>query len=231
MLLGLVSTLVLSGCESEEDRKVAAAQECLDQATTEAQANICVEKVSGLTSSYSYLIRCSANFIAQGFTGNNIASAFDGITNQDNGGGDANNSTTVLMTYLVFDPDKPNHTIDKTIENCEKSGVESMMRLSTVASLATKIADLGSVLDNFPTDPTQAQQAIQDAIDNLAATPVNPDEIGAIAEQAADSFCSEGSSYKGTEICTTLEGAISGGGGDQAQIGQALLDLLKTPSP
>lgn len=64
-VIALILGLSLLGCESKEDQDLFAGQVCLDHAKTEAEATVCVNKVAGYESAQAYLIRCSANFIAQ----------------------------------------------------------------------------------------------------------------------------------------------------------------------
>src|SRR5690606_37701218 len=105
-LVMILAATFLGACsmENEDDRKIAAAMACIDGAKNEVDADLCLQKIEGLTSKQSYLIRCSANMIAQGFTGSRLASAFQEL--KDNEG----NKTASMMSYLVFAKDLPNHT-------------------------------------------------------------------------------------------------------------------------
>lgn len=226
--LGLMITLSagLMGCESEEDRSLAAAQTCLDVAQTSADASTCLALIESHESKAAYHIRCSANFIAQGFTGSRMASAFERLAADDGNGPDP---FINLMAFLVFSKDDlPDHTVDKTVENCAKSGVRSLERLSTAAQLATLIAGTTpSGLESFdPTDPDLIAN-MEDAIDSLAlSTPLEvAEQVGAIALSMDQSFCNEDSSFEDEEICAYLDESIEGAE-NNAELGTALLGLL-----
>lgn len=226
----IFAVTLLGACtmENEEDRKIASAMACIDEAKNEFDADVCLQKVDGLTSKQSYLIRCSANMIAQGFTGNRLATAFQEL--KDNNG----NKTASMMAYLVFAKDLPNHTADKTLENCTLSGVTSVKGLATMIKTATLAASwTGIPLADSAFDPSNPDtfdpQELQNQLTNLAntATDEQKTEIGNLAVIAQESYCFDGSSMKDQDVCTKLNNAIESGGGDPKTIGQALLNLLK----
>ena len=69
--LGLAATatlLLLVSCGPKDSDKIGDAQLCLDNATS-SNVSDCVQKVDGLESPGAYVIRCSANFIQEGFFG------------------------------------------------------------------------------------------------------------------------------------------------------------------
>lgn len=217
-----LSSLALSGCETQDDRSLAAGQACLDSAT-QATANACLDKVAGLTSQESYMIRCSANFISQGFTGTRIADSISKINNNTGG----TDPMVGMMAYLTFGTTA---AADVAVSNCTAAGSKSMLRLATAAKLATTIASFAGGAAINPDSPTAAAD-LKAKIDALIATP-NPAanaQLGATAVLAAGAYCGAGSSYVGTEVCTNLNAAISGGGTPE-QIGAALLAQLQANS-
>lgn len=223
-------SMLVAGCENGEDRQIAEAQTCLDGAKTEADASICLDKVEGLESDASYLIRCSANFVAQGLTGERLSTAFQEM--KDNpGAGD--NPTTKMLAYMVFDNSLTRHTAAVTLENCRRSNVTSMFRMATTVQMATTlalIAGSGSVpaylnpSDTTNFDPNQLKQVV----DNLttSATDEQKQEIGTIAQTANEAYCGEGSTFKDNDVCTRLEAAITAGNGDATAIGAELIRQL-----
>lgn len=223
LLLG-ASALALAGCETSEDRQLASGQACLDSATTSAQADQCVTLVQGLTSPESYLIRCSANFVAQGFTATRIASSIDKVKNTG-----TQDQMTGMMSFLVF----ANGTsiADKkakaqtAVDNCQQSGVRSMLRLATASNMATLIANATTV-DPNSTDPAgQMNSAINAFLGG--ATPADKEALGATAVTASASYCATGSSYETTDVCTILKGAIGNGSKTNAQIAADLIAQLQ----
>ena len=230
-LVMILASSFLAACsmENEDDRKLAAGMACIDEAKNEHDADLCLQKVEGLTSKQSYLIRCSANMIAQGFTGTRVAKAFQEL--KDNEG----NKTAAMMSYLVFAKNLPNHTADKTLENCSLSGVNSVKGLASMIKTATFAAELanGGSLEGTPFDPSNPDtfepEKLKEKLEDVAqnAGPEEKQEFGNLAIIAHESYCHEGSSMKDQDVCTKLSEAIEAGGGDPETIGQKLLDLLK----
>jgi hypothetical protein len=226
---------ILSGCEQDADRQIYSAQACLDQATNAATADECVAKIEGNESAPAYLIRCSADFVAQEFTGPRIAKAFQGLKDNPNSGQDP---MATMMAYLVFAKTAPGHTEDDAIDHCTKSGLASMLRMAQAAKLATFItrAGLGAIPTNFdPTDPTFDPAQIAMAIDHLAnaggpEAVANQETVGNLAVQMNSTYCQEGSSFKDNDVCKNIEAAIATGG-DAQQIGKTLLDKLNEANP
>jgi hypothetical protein len=214
-------SLLLSGCETGDDRTLAAGQACLDSATQSTAAQ-CATIVQGLTSQESYLIRCSANFVSQGFTGSRVANAVANINTHT--GTDA---TTGLIAYLIFAKLTP--TVDEAITNCTASGSKSLLRLATAAKLATTLAIAAGSLATFDPPGASADTQMQTVVNNLIASgppAQQATDIGNAAVLANSAYCADGSTYQGTQVCTDLQTAISSNSGAQA-IGNALLQLLK----
>ncbi len=220
---------VLTSCETPEDRQLATAQDCIDAAKSGADADICYASVEGNESEKAYLIRCSASYIAQGFTGARFAKAFQNLKDNPSSGQDP---MATVMAYLIFTKTSTLHSIDNTFENCKKSGVRSMIRLATMSKLATFVTQsgLGEIpLTADPLDPSFDSSQITNAIASLVTNGSDTDKaaVGNLAIQANEVYCNEGSSFETNEICKNLKDAISGGNGDALQIGLALLNQLQ----
>jgi hypothetical protein len=224
------ATLFLSACETAEDRQLASAQDCIDSARTSTDADRCYALVEGLENEKAYLIRCSANYIAQGFTGERMANAFQKLKDGDTGG---QSPMATAMAYLVFSNNSSIHSVDSAVQNCTRSGVRSMQRLVTMSKLATFVTQTGlggTIPANAnPLDPSFDPATIQNAITNLAGTGTAQDKenVGNIALQMNDAYCGAGSSFTGNEICLKLGDAISSGSGNAQTIGEQLLALLQ----
>ena len=219
-------TPLLTGCESEDERKLAAAQSCLDRATTVTDANSCTALIQGLTSESSYLIRCSANFIAQGFTAARMASAFQQVK-ENTGGADPMVS---LMGFFVFQSVAGSNSATDAVTNCTNSGIRSMLRLASAASLATTFAGFTGVGNFTSTDSATLTANMQAAIAAAAGNATSEAQLGQVAVTAASAYCNEGSSYNGTEVCTNLTAAIAGAGTNYELIGEQLIAALQTNS-
>lgn len=230
--LALFALLLNVGCESADDRQLASAQSCLDDARTEADANLCIEKVAGIETPAAYLVRCSANFIAQGFTGTRVASAFERMN--DDTGTSGSDPMINIMGYLVFTGNSSYHNVGATVLNCQKSGVRSMERLALVAQLATETASLGGItnledLDPSTIDHDQLMQTIKTAIDAVAAkTPAELAALGQVAINLNSSLCGAGSSFEGEEVCNYMSDALAqAGSNDPGQLAKHLFAILE----
>ncbi len=229
-LLLIPALLILTSCETPDDRQLASAQDCIDSAKTASDADRCYASVEGIQSEKAYLIRCSASYIAQGFTGERFANAFQRLKDNPSSGQDP---MATVMAYLIFSKTSTLHSVDNTLENCTKSGVRSMIRLATMSKLATFVAQsgLGSIPANAdPTDPSFDPAQITAAITKLANrdSPADQATVGNIAVQANEAYCNPGSSFESNDICKNLKDAIANGNGDATTIGQALLAQLQS---
>lgn len=221
--LASAAALAFSGCETSDDRTLAAGQACLDSAT-QATAASCATMVQGLTSQEAYMIQCSADFIQQGFTGSRVVDAIKNI----NSNSSTTDATTGLIAYMIFKNTSP--SADHAISVCTSAGSKSMLRLATAAKLATTIASAAGALTtidpNSPSAAAQMQAAVQTML--TANNSTNNAAVGSIAVTANTAYCSDGSSYKSTQVCTDLSAALASSS-DPAQVGSYLLNLMKSP--
>jgi hypothetical protein len=225
------STLVTTGCETAEDRQLAVAQSCLDDARTPAQAKACMSKVQGLESQGAYLVRCSVHFIVQGFTGQRLVKAFEGMKNSS-----ANSTTTALALFVFADQAETNHTAAKALEDCTKSGVKSLARMASIAKLATTTAGFLGDLGDFVFDPNDPDSAaeIADKLQGLLLN-LDPDtisgpeaeDLGSTIISTQQNLCSPGSTFEGQEMCSVLDEAIAANGGYPALLAKDFLSRLK----
>lgn len=227
-LLVAPALFLLTSCETPEDQQIASAQNCIDAAKTSDDADRCYAIVNGLETEKAYLVRCSASYIAQGFTGARFAAAFQRLKDNPSSGQDP---MATVMAYLIFTKASTLHSVDNTLTNCTRSGVRSMVRLATMSKLATFVASSGLGGITAGADPLSSSfnpSTISTAITNLAGSGSAADQasVGTIAIQASDAYCNAGSSFENNEICTNLKNAIAGGGTTQS-IGQALLAQLQ----
>ena len=234
-LFGLATlTLVsLTACESGEDRSLSSAQACLDGATDAAQAQVCVDKVAGLETQDAYLIRCSAAFIANGFTGQKIADAYTSIS-----GGSSNSSgydpMVSIMAYLNFSSSNENFKAATAVNNCQRSGVKSMYQLASAAELSSTLAQLTTISAQF--DPQNPEESLQDIINNIndgTFAPTNDQltALGNVATTVNTAFC-DNATNPNKDVCSKLQTAIVDAGmngGTPADLATALLALLPPP--
>ncbi len=219
-----MTSLALSGCETADDRKLAAGQACLDSATS-SNALQCKSLVDGLNSAEASMIRCSANFVSQGLTGSKIAESISKI--KDSSG--TVDGTTGMIAYLIFPNASP--SADVAIADCTAAGSKAMLRLATATKLATLMAQTAQALGGAainPNSPTLAQD-MQNAVNSIATGSPSAAQLQAIgntAITASQAYCGDGSSYVGTDVCNDLKAAVDSSS-DPATIAQLLLNKMK----
>ena len=229
-----LSVVSLAGCsmEKNDDRQIASALSCLDSAQTSTDADNCQAKVAGLDSQQASLIRCSANLIAQGVTGTRLASAFSQLNKAPASG----TQSSQMLSFLVFSKSLPLDTADLTYSNCTKAGVQSVAGLASMIQAATTIASVAgtfgvdpATLD--PSSPSFNSAALTTLANNLYSSGDNTKKavIGQVAITAAASLCGAGSSLTSQDVCKRLTAAIAAGNGDNATIGNSLLNQLLHP--
>lgn len=223
LLVLLAATLALpflTACETEEDRAIAGAEACINRATSGnvSEANACMAKVAGMTSEDAYLIRCSAHFIAQNISESTLSTGFATIKNANSGGVP---SMTFAMSYLLF-ANIAGHDINSSLSDCNLSGAVSLYKIVQLSSLANTF-DLGGLL--MPgASPTDLASAIANF--NTNATPQELAEAGAKVLEIKGTFCDNGGTFSGTDICNKVNQAVATAGSNPQAIGDLIADYL-----
>lgn len=221
-MLALIAAGGLVGCESKNEANLAKAQACLDQATP-ATVDACTAMVGSDGSQKAMLIRCAGLYIKNGFVGDRVVQAFERIKENPSGG---TNPMTTAFSIMAF---TSQDQADLAAEYCTASGVRSMERLSTFTGMATLIAVNGGI-GTIPTEGLSEAQMLT-AIQNVQ-TAINGGDtalassLGAVAIQAEQSYCQEGSSFKTNKVCEDLSAAVAAG--DASQVALELLAQLQT---
>jgi putative hemolysin len=214
------STLIFASCEDKDDDKVFSAQQCLDKATP-ATVDTCVGMVAGISTSKSYVIRCSADFIRQNITNSTIVDALENLDKDKNQGGTDPN--VILYDFFVFSPangDTALGLVNSAVANCAATGSETLQVLALSAKSATVIKSLtggASIEDWLNTNP-----------DFNAIATGNPEEMIALGETilaVQPIACGKGGSFEDTEVCTNLNNSIDQA--DATEIAKKFLDQLK----
>ncbi len=245
-----VGALFLGGCgkQSEADL-LAEAQLCLDKATS-STAQACALKISALSSAQSYIIRCSADFIEEGFDSpDKLANALNQIT-----GGSSNSATSGMLSALAFTTKLSNSSnsthasnADQTFDFCKKSEQKGLSMIAMLAKTATQIAglvddaNLGTI--DFTHPETITAGSISTAISDLVNTHDTilqahaQESVGSAVQTVYSSTCSAGSQAN-ADICNQISAAAAAapGGIDlttstPAEIGSALLSYWKNLNP
>lgn len=234
LALAAVSLLV-TGCakENDEDRQIAAGVACLDSAKTSSDADVCLAKVAGNSSAQAYMVRCSANLIAQGFTGSRIASAFQKLKDTPSG---ASNQSAQMMSYFVF-KSITNHSAADAVTNCTASGSKGLITLANTAKVATvavQAMNAGGIPANLDPsnpssfDPAALQSTLSNLYNNASSHTDDVASIGAAVVSLQSSACGAGSSLSTQDVCKRINTAISSAASSSSfDVGYAILNQLK----
>ena len=229
LLAGLC--VVLAGCETESDNKVAKAQQCLDNAKTPAAAEVCLNDVGGISSAKASKVRCAAIYLMRGFTESKFESAFDSIINKS-GSGDP---LTGMMTQLAFVNGQGNRANGTALSDasyamseCTNSGSVGLTMLSGITATGTSIANLISGWN--PNSPPSATDAtLISTLQSLASNAGNAEAqqtMGTAVLAISNTYCAV-SDAGNSEVCGQVKQAVISGNGNAAEIGKAIAGLLQ----
>lgn len=224
----VVSGIVLSGCESSEEKTIAAGQACLDSARNATDAQSCLDIVGQLDTPAANTLKCSAMYIKKGFTASRFSQAFEQLKNNPNGGGGgAVDPTGATISFLAFtggattSADRSDAAL--TYSYCSKSGSRSLERLASLTKFATGSIALGKDIGSSNCSSlavgnnTQLASCLTD-VKNNASSPTQKEELGNMVIALQQSYCNSGSSYSGNNMCNELNSAINSGGGNPVTI-------------
>ena len=205
----------IAGCESTEDNNIAKAQKCLDGLgvnPTPSDAQSCLQPIAGDYSANAEVVRCAADFMIGGITDQTLINAYNAVKNLT---GSAVAQT--LVSYLTQPSGGPytnTNLAQTTYNDCQASGVSSLMYLAGLSYTGTQLAVVEGNAN--PSDIATACQS--------SPSSCNPQTIGSIAQTVYGSYCT--GSNQTNSVCTTLNSAISSGNGNPSTIGQNLINLL-----
>jgi hypothetical protein len=215
LVLSLAAVIAMSSCESKEKVALAKAEQCINKSNSSNVAG-CSNFLEGMDSEKANMMKCSIVYIEAGFTGDRLADAFQKVKSNTTPG------TDPMVSALGFMAFSNQTLLDAADVVCNKSNVVSMKRLVTMSKMATNIATLGGILGGIPADGISDTNALLTAIQNLAAevqdgtgdgvpTQAQLESLGSTVTQAAGDYCSPGSAYESTPICTNLNNSIAAG--------------------
>lgn len=214
LILLCTSSFALISCTKAKDSdKIGDAQFCMDTATA-ANVQECVDKVAGIETSGAYIIRCSANFIENGFgSSQQIVDMFE---NLDSSGG----SSLGFLGALNFADTAAANT---TFDNCTKTNQKGLTMLGAMVKSATAIADLGGNLLNADTSE-EIQAAIDAILGDVTDRAAASETIGTAVTAIYETSCQTGSPAN-ADLCAQMDEAYATAGTtDPAAIGLALLN-------
>jgi len=228
LVFALTAVTALVSCGEKDADKIGKAQLCLDKATQGTAAE-CKAMVDGIETSGAYSIRCSANFINEGFTAPaRFKQAFDAFDTN------SNNNTETFMSVMTFKNsgttmDQNMTVASETNDYCSKTGSKGLRFLGMMAFSSTTMAkaayDLTSGTSGTTPDATQINAALTD-LKNNPTSGSNPAKIAAIGTVVSSTYtatCQSGSSAN-QSICDQLDDALKGVDiNDPAAVGAAVI--------
>ncbi|WP_413290216.1 hypothetical protein [Bdellovibrio sp. HCB337] len=227
-ICALSMSAFISSCGPKDMDKVGQAQLCIDDAA-QGEAAACLEKIEGIESKGAYALRCSANFIDEGFTQPaRFREAFEAFDTN------ASSNTEAFMSVMTF---KSKATMDdnvtfasETLSHCNKSGAKGLMLLGSMASTSTTLAKVANTLTGGGSGTTPTPQQINDALVDLQNNP-DPTTIAAIGSAISSTYtasCENGNANE--SLCNQLNDALEGIDiNDPAAVGQAVIDAWAAP--
>ncbi len=223
-LTALTFAIVLAGCETEDDNKIAKAIQCLDEisgsgTSAEEDAKDCYDEVDGVDSADASYIRCVAIFNMRGKFTSNFITAFQALEDTE---GSTNNTNIEMMSEIAFfgvDSQTDNSATDDADEvfsECEDADSPGHVMLAAVTQVGTVIAAVAG---------GTSAGALDGALGGLSGA--DEAEIGEAAQTAWDNYC-DGSSTDNNEFCAALEDAGADDGLSAEALGAALAAELQS---
>ena len=212
-----VLALLISACESDQIDKLTEAQDCINTATP-GSVGSCRSLLDGMNSEQSFILRCSIDFIAEGFTTKTMATAFQNINSKS-----GVNQTSVFMGFLVF---SSTTSANRTFDDCNASKEPSYVTLASFVKVSTLAASTAGLLTGGALD-RNAPIDLNTAIGTLISTPSSYSTVGDAVQTAYTSNCSSPANQS-SSVCVKIVASMSGGG-TSADIGLRFLNALLTP--
>lgn len=214
LLLLSICVVGFVACESDEDKKTASAQDCMNSATS-TTVDACVAMVDGVGTNQANKIRCAADFLRADINEDRIVEALDQLDKKNTD--TTKNATASFMSKFRFsDADGAN----QAVVNCTSTGSQTLVDLANAAKTATLIF----VLSNGAVD----LQAWADGLTDGQIDGLDPDQLVGIGETVLalqPSLCGASGQFEDNKVCVDLNEAI--GNNDAAAIAAALIKKFK----
>jgi len=196
-LLIISSSFLFMACEEDQD-KVFAAQECLDNlsttATTEALA--CYNMVAGVGGQQAAIVRCGAKLIEGGLTDSKFATAFQHA--EDNKGSASVEAELIALLALDSLP------ISKVaVVECDNSAMGGLIFLAGLSYTGTEIKSMPGF------DPNNPGPAISACVAAGNPNNCNLTAIAGSVDSIASTYCSGESADQ--EVCNDVKAAQAAG--------------------
>jgi hypothetical protein len=211
-------TLLVIGCEQNEDDQIMQAQACLDNATAPADAAACKSMISGIYNERANRIRCSLEILGDGITEDTIINAYNAMDDNSQdpviqvgtslGLSDIDGDATLFNDNEVVAA----QTIKSLCYETDSTGLKTMAQLILFGTQA-KFAAFTAGDD--PTDPGDIAADIGD---------MDPTDAGDFAIGVYQLYCVP--TFTNNDICTSLQNAGANNSSDPNAVGTALQACL-----
>lgn len=226
LLTGIATAAFLVvGCEDDEMNDMAKAQQCLDgiSSSNYAAANDCINYIAQYDTPEANIIKCSAKILSGGLTTEKMVNAYKNITD-----GSVANRETAFIAVLALDPSS---RATEAKPYCARSGQKSLIYISNLAVVGSLMAE-NLVLGGGNYDPTDPESVPTPAEVAEILTDCQPpatcngshEAIGTSIVTLSSSYCTGNNATN--EICTMVNSAIAGAGGDNEVVSKQLFCLL-----
>ncbi|MBX7231183.1 MAG: hypothetical protein K1X29_03760 [Bdellovibrionales bacterium] len=223
LLMVFVMTFFLLSCESQETDDIASAQKCLDgiSSANYASAESCMAKISKYNSSQANIIKCSIKFLSGGLTTEKIANAYKKISEDSLASKEA--------TFIAVLALSPSTKATEAQPYCEASGVDGLVYLSNLAVVGSLMSATLPGGGYDPADPNSVPTPAEIATILSNCSPPancggNHATIGNSVLTLSESYCAGTNST--SDICTEINSAITGAGGNPTLVSKQLFCVL-----
>tara|TARA_B100000609_G_scaffold196847_1_gene192919 strand:- start:668 stop:1357 length:690 start_codon:yes stop_codon:yes gene_type:complete len=215
----------MTGCEDEEVRDIAKAQECMDAvpASSPQDASNCFAYVEKHTSQQANILKCAIKLTSGGLSSQKMVEAYKAAGNSN-----LTSKESVYFAYLSLDLPTQSGGYDIAVEAypyCVKSEVSGMVFIAGLAKTASLVTKSGVTIDL--NDPATTEANIKTALQNCISTCTAAElaDTGATIVNLATTYCKDSSSDQG--VCTDVKNSVNQYGGNTEQAGKAFMCILQ----
>ncbi|PWU21589.1 MAG: hypothetical protein C5B49_02375 [Bdellovibrio sp.] len=229
LFLACCFCLLAGGCAKTDMDRVSEAQDCLDTSTS-TNALTCMDKIDGITTPSSYLIRCAAYFIDQGFQDPaRLTQVISQITNTSGNGGSQSIAALAAMGFSAskYTMAQNDQLSADALTACQNSLSGGLIYLASASRIATAaLHDIGFIPSSTtPPTPTDVHNAL---CTNGGPSTTTKAAIGDAASTAYQQNCA-GANVTNDVLCQQYQAAVNAGGGNSTAVGGSLINTFCTP--
>ena len=209
----IISALILSGCEDEDDEKVFGAQKCFNNIDDSLAGSVagrnavaeCQNKMAGVFTNESQLLRCGIELWIGGINNAKIFGAFDTMESVPENQKEATLMNALVLVDVV--PDTGSQLAANAYTYCDQSKAPGMVYVTALIKLGT---DMEAAAAGDGTAANIVNECIADTVGCSNAT------NGQILIDTAGLYCLGES--ESNEVCQAMNAAIDANPGNPAGV-------------